>query len=178
MARDSSLIRMLKNDSGIMGLNIDNSYKKADLLLNLYRKIDWTLQGRIDDIEETYAYESDSMLETLSCLLEFIPPKEMNVFKAKATAAMKSRTLMDLINTAVVRLREYPCNGVLYHSIIELKYTSYFIFTEEEILEQLDLERSTYYRKKKEATYLIGYILFGFVIPDYVKTEKVANFCD
>ena len=52
---------------------------------------------------------------------------------------------------------------------------NFFKYAEDEILQELDLERSTYYRKKKESVYLLGYILFGYIMPQYVKLEKVAN---
>ncbi len=177
MAKDSAVIKMLKGDYSLMGLSVDGTYKKTDMLLRLYRKIDWALKGKIEDLS-FYSYENDNTLEALSCLLEFVPQKEMEAFRSKAISAMRSKALMELIDTAVIRLRDYPDNGHIYYSIIDLKYLSYFNFTEDEILEQLDLERSTYYRKKKEATYLIGYILFGFVIPEYIDSEKVANICD
>ena len=89
--------------------------------------------------------------------------------------AMQSRVLIDLIEKAVVKIREYPDNGGIYYSIIDLKFLNYFKYSEEDILEELDLERSTYYRKKKEATLLLGYILFGLIMPEYIRNEKVAN---
>lgn len=75
----------------------------------------------------------------------------------------------------MIMIKDYPDNGKMYYSIIDLRYIGYFQFTEDEILEQLDLERSTYYRKKKEATMLLGYILFGRIMPEHIRSEKVAN---
>ena len=177
MAGDSTVIKMLKNDYLLIGLSVENTYKKTDMLLRLYRKIDWTLRDKVSDYS-IYADENGKILEALCCLLEFAPEKEIEAFHNKAVSALHSKALMDIIETAVVRLRDYPDNGKIYYDIIDMKYLSYTKFDESEILELLNLERSTYYRKKKEATYLVGYILFGFVIPDYINTEKVARMCN
>ncbi|OPZ21036.1 MAG: hypothetical protein BWZ04_01349 [Firmicutes bacterium ADurb.BinA205] len=48
----------------------------------------------------------------------------------------------------------------------------YCINTQENILDMLDMERSTYFRKKKEAVLLLGYILFGKIIPEH---QQKAN---
>ena len=176
MPRDSVMIRMIKSDYVMVGLNIDYTYKKTDLLLRLYRRVAWSVSDKLEDLNEI-TYESClGDRSTLSYLLNFAPEKELDAFRHRAVNAMKSRVLIDLIEKAVVKIRDYPDNGSIYYSIIDLKYMSYFKYDENEILEQLDIERSTYYRKKKEATLLLGYILFGVIMPEYIRDEKVANF--
>lgn len=178
MAKDSAIMQMLKGNYHMMGLNVDDTYKKTDLLLKLYRNVCWSMEECFDDLN-SITYESCfGDTETLTYLLNFAPEKELDIFRSRAVSAMQTRVLIDLIDKAIIKLRDYPDNGRIYHSIIDLKYIGYFRFTEEEILEQLDLERSTYYRKKKEATMLLGYVLFGFIMPEYIKTEKVANLQD
>lgn len=178
MARDSVIIRMLKGNYSALGLQIDSTYKKADLLLRLYRKVSWSVSDSLEDLTVCSCESSDNIVEALSCLLEFVPEKDMETFRSKALAALQTKALVELIETSVAKLRDYPDNGHVYYSILELKYLNFFRFTEDEILEQLDMERSTYYRKKKEATMLLGYILFGLVMPEFVKNEKVSNICD
>lgn len=175
MPKDSIMVRMIKSDYGMIGLNIENTYKKTDLLLRLYRRVAWCVSDRLDELNEI-TYESClGDTETLSYLLNFAPERELGAFQHRAVNAMKSRVLIDLIERAVVKIRDYPDNGGIYYSIIDLKYMNYFKYDEDEILEQLDIERSTYYRKKKEATLLLGYILFGVIMPEYIRNEKVAN---
>ncbi len=175
MAKESAIMQMLKGNYQMIGLNIDDTYKKTDLLLKLYRKVCWSMEKHFEDLQEI-TYESClGDTENLTYLLNFAPEKELDIFRSKAINAMQTKVLIDLIDKSIIKLREYPDNGIMYHSIIELKYIGYFRFTEDEILEQLNLERSTYYRKKKEATMLLGYVLFGFVMPEYIKAEKVAN---
>lgn len=168
----SSIIRMLQGNYRLIGLNVDDTFKKTDLLLKLYRKVCWSMDERFEELN-AITYESClGDTETLSYLLNFAPEKELDIFRARAICAMETRLLIDLINKAIVMLKDYPDNGDIYYSIIDLKYIGYFRFTENEILEQLDLERSTYYRKKKEATMLLGFILFGRIMPEYLRCEK------
>lgn len=175
MVKDSVVLRMIKGDYGTVGLNMENTYKKTDLLLRLYRKVNWSISDKLDDLNEI-TYESClGDTESLSYLLNFAPERELDTFRSRAVNAMQSRVLIDLIEKAVVKIREYPDNGGIYYSIIDLKFLNYFKYSEEDILEELDLERSTYYRKKKEATLLLGYILFGLIMPEYIRNEKVAN---
>lgn len=82
---------------------------------------------------------------------------------------MQTRVLVELIERAAVKIKDYPDNGSVYYSIIDLKYLDYFHYSESEILEQLNPERSNFYRKRKEAKMLMGYVFFGLIMPDYVK---------
>jgi hypothetical protein len=178
LRRESVVLTMIKGDYITIGLDADSTYKKMDVLLKLYRKINWCLEEsevELNDITYESCYGSS---ETMSYLLNFAPEKEMDVFRRRATAVMQTRVLLELIDRAVMKLRDYPMGGQTYYSIFDLKYLNRWTYTEFEILDMLDLERSTYYRKKKEGTYLLGYILFGYVMPDYIKAEKVANMCD
>lgn len=172
MPKESSIMRMMKNDYLLLKLNMESTYKKTDMLLKLYRKVYWSMDKRFDELNSITYETCMGDCETLTYLLNFAPDNELEVFKSRAVGAMQTKLLIDLIDKAVVRVSEYPDNGGIYYSIIDLKYINYFKYTEDEILEELNLERSTYYRKKKEATVILGYILFGFVMPEYVKIEK------
>ena len=175
MSKDSVVIKMIKGDYGTVGLNIENTYKKTDLLLRLYRKVNWSVSDSLSDLNEISYASCLGNSDSVSYLLNFAPDRELDAFRSRAINAMQSRVLIDLIEKAVVKIKDYPDNGGIYYSIIDLKFLNYFKYSEDDILEELDLERSTYYRKKKEATLLLGYILFGLIMPEYVRNEKVAN---
>ena len=177
MANASSVIKMLQGNYQLVGLNVDDTFKKTDMLLKLYRKVCWSMGEHFEELN-AITYESClGDMENLTYLLNFAPEKELDIFRARAVSAMQIRVLIDLIDKAVITIKDYPDNGKTYYSIIDLKYIGYFQFTEDEMLEQLNLERSTYYRKKKDATMLLGYVLFGRIMPEYIRTEKVANYC-
>lgn len=156
MAKESVMLKSIRKDCYAIGLNFDNIYTKTDILLKIYRKVSWSMNERFDDLNEI-TYESClGDMGNLIYLLNFAPDKELDTFKNRALCAMQTRALVTLIEKAAVKIRDYPENGRVYYSIIELTYLNYFKYSESEILEQLDLERSTYFRKKKEATMLLG----------------------
>ena len=53
MVKDSIIIRMIKGDYGTVGLNIDYTYRKTDLLLRLYRRVAWSVSDRLDDLQNS-----------------------------------------------------------------------------------------------------------------------------
>lgn len=176
MAKESAAMKSIKDDCTAIGLNLDSIYVKTDILLKIYRKVSWSMNKSFDDLNEITYEGCFGNSDNLCYLLNFAPDRELDAFKDRAVNAMKTRVLVELIERAVVKIRDYPNNGRVYYSIIHLTYLNYFKFTESEILEQLDLERSTYFRKKKEATMLLGYVLFGFILPEQV--HKIEKSCD
>ena len=65
----------------------------------------------------------------------------------------------------MVRVRDYPCNGNLYCEILSKCYLTCFKYREPELLEILNMERSTFYDRKREAILLLGVSLWGYAIP-------------
>lgn len=168
--KESIVMQMLRNDCKLAGVDPDNAYKKTNILLRLYRKINWCLDRRFDELNEITYEKCFGDKETLSYLLNFAPDSELAVFRKRAVTAMQNKVLIELIDKAVTKMKDYPVHGETYYSIFDLKYFNRGNYSELDILDILDMERSTFYRKKKEATYLLGYILFGFIMPDYVKS--------
>ena len=101
MVKDSVVLRMIKGDYGTVGLNMENTYKKTDLLLRLYRKVNWSISDRLDDLNEI-AYESClGDMESLSYLLNFAPERELDAFRSRAVNAMQSRVLIVTIEEII-----------------------------------------------------------------------------
>lgn len=73
--------------------------------------------------------------------------------------------MIDLIDKAMSKVYDYYNNGRLYHEILSKSYLTAFRYTESELLEILNLERSTFYDRKKEAVMLLGIALWGYAIP-------------
>ena len=112
-------------------------YDRSRLILSIYRDVCWSARGRA---EEVY----DDLICTCGSSLD--------------------RALIYLEN-AMGRIREYPCRGDLYCEILSKCYLSRFKYKETEMLEMMDMERSTYYDRKKEAVLLFGLSLWGNAIP-------------
>jgi hypothetical protein len=59
--------------------------------------------------------------------------------------------MVELVDTAMLKVRDFPYNGEVYFEILSKCYLNRFKYTETELLELLQLERSSYYDRKKEA---------------------------
>ena len=84
----------------------------------------------------------------------------------------------------MLKIREYPDKGALYCEIISKAYLNRFKYRESEMLEVLNMERSTYYDRKKEAILLFGLSLWGTAIPklkDFLESareEEALCYCE
>jgi len=75
--------------------------------------------------------------------------------------------MIDLVDTAMIKIYNYHTNGKLYHEILSKCYITAYPMTETEILEYLSIERTSFYTKKKEAIKLFGIALWGYSLPKY-----------
>lgn len=53
----------------------------------------------------------------------------------------------------------------MYYEILSKQFIYRFNSTEKELLDELNMERSVFYDRKKEAIYLFSICLFGYVKP-------------
>lgn len=80
-------------------------------------------------------------------------------------AAVASQRMKQAYISTKDKVYDYYNNGQLYHEILSKSYLTAFRYTESELLEILNLERSTFYDRKKEAVMLLGIALWGYAIP-------------
>lgn len=94
MANASSAIKMLQGNYQLVGLNADDTFKKTDMLLKLYRKVCWSMGEHFEELN-AITYESClGDMENLTYLLNFAPEKELDIFRARAVSAMQTRVLI------------------------------------------------------------------------------------
>ena len=67
--------------------------------------------------------------------------------------------LVNIIDRALLRLKRYPDRGELYYEILTKQFIYRFNSTEKELLEELNIERSVFYDRKREAIYFIFCLL-------------------
>ena len=85
------------------------------------------------------------------------------------------KVIIAIVNNAMVKLKTYPRNGKLYYKILTNTYFVTNKYSESQLLEILDISRTTYYRQKKKAICLFGVILWGYVIPDVIKGINIES---
>lgn len=150
------------------GLNIDRNFvlHKSKLLLKIYRPVVWSASSRALEVRETAeVYCSRSMEEALEYLANYAPEFEQDRFSEKVKSLFETQWLIALVDNAMNKIYDYPDNGKLYHEILSKQYLTVCKYSEFEMLEFLNLERSTYYDKKKEALELFSICLWGYTIP-------------
>ncbi|KNY29488.1 hypothetical protein [Pseudobacteroides cellulosolvens] len=150
------------------GLNIDRLavLHKTKLLLEIYRPVVWSTQNRLNEVCETTAcYWSKNLEHALDYLENFAPEIERDKFNQKVHSLFETHWLISMIDSAMSKIYEYPDNGKLYHEILVKQYMTVIKYSEQEMLELLNMERSTYYDKKREAIDLFAICLWGYTIP-------------
>ena len=115
--------------------------------------------------EEAYYFCSSDLDKALIYLEEFAPEKEKEQFENRVKKLFETRWMIELVDSAMLKVYEFPENGKLYHEIISKCFLAKFRYTETELLELLRLERSRYYDRKKEAIMVFGLSLWTISIP-------------
>lgn len=150
------------------GLNVEREgvLHKTKLLLKIYRPVVWSASSRALEVRESVSiYCSRTMEEALEYLANYAPEVEQDRFSEKVQTLFETQWLITIIDNAMNKIYEYPDNGKLYHEILSKQYLTINSYSEFEMLGALNLERSTYYDKKKEAIELFAICLWGYTIP-------------
>lgn len=165
--KDSKVLQNIKAMYIAQNLDSEQVYHKTKLLLSVYRDVVWrTIKGSETLYEDLGGiYYSSELTDALAYLSDFAPDEERRRFEERLSTLFETKWMIDLIDNAMYKLYEYHNNGKLYHEILSKTYLVSFKYSESEILEMLDIERSSYYDRKKEAVMLFGIALWGYAIP-------------
>lgn len=151
--------------------NIDetNVYTKAKKLLEIYRDVCWDTADYADQMKESISYDycSGSLESALLYLEEFAPCENKERFEEKIQSLFRVKWMVEIVDQAMIKVHDFPLNGELYAEILSMYYLSRFRYSESEILEQIGVERSSYYRRKKEAVTVFGLTLWGGSITEF-----------
>lgn len=165
------MTRSMRNISKMyegMKLDEEEVFHKSKLLLAIYRDVVWrTIQEAASVKEACESYYSNELATALTFLNDFAPTETKEKFSEKVSCVFESKWMIDLVDTAMVKIYNYHTNGKMYHEILSKCYLSAYTLTESEILECLSIERTSFYAKKKEAIKLFGIALWGYSLPKY-----------
>ena len=79
---------------------------------------------------------------------------------------------IEIVDTAMCMVKEFKHDGDLYFDIISKIYLSNWKYTENEMLDELRLDRSRFYDRKREAILLFGVFFWFKALP---LTKKYAT---
>lgn len=145
----------------------EKDFHRTKLLLEIYRDVVWRLEENLIDIDDSTYETAGKHLRDLTGFLSLEFDTELNrkQIEEQLLCIMETKQFIDLIDKALLKLKSYPGQGELYFEILYKQYIVKHKYDEKEILESINLERTTFYRRKKEAINLFGIILWGFVLP-------------
>lgn len=147
----------------------DKLLHQSRLLLEMYRRVVWGVEHSLYDLEVTAEEFGSRRIQQLIDFLSFDFEREIDSDKIEShlSSIASTHDLIMLIDRALMRLREYPELGEIYFELLNKKYFIKYSYSDQELMETLDLTRSTFYRYKRYATHLLGVILWGYVLPEF-----------
>ena len=131
------------------------------------------IRGKSD--EDVYKRQEQDIESGLCYLENFAPDIELQAFEEKVCCLVQNQMLVNIIDRALLRLKRYPDRGELYYEILTKQFIYRFNSTEKELLEELNIERSVFYDRKREAIYLFSVCLFGYSIPEVLEELPRLN---
>ena len=141
-------------------------YERGKMVLELYRSLCWKTRARAVDIRnELIDYSSRDLDGALIYLEAFAPDMERERFQSRIESLFKTRELVEMVDTAMLEVKTFPVYGDEYFDLLSIKYLNSFCYKESEMLEVLDMERSTFFDKKKDAILVFAYAFLGGVLP-------------
>jgi len=152
----------------------ENIYHNAILLLRVYSSAVWNTKAAVDELlyvhSETY---ENGDIAALECLVSMYEGNSVRQLESRLRCVAQNKIMIDIVEKNMLHVREYPYNGELYYTILNKNYFVRYPYTESEIIESLNLSRSTYYRRRKEAITTFGVSMWGYMLPNIVRKIKV-----
>lgn len=148
-------------------LDKEKVYHKTKLILKIYRDVIWSVEDRVAELEEEY-YEmgSNNLAEALEYLDDHDPNMNKKQLEAELCSVFKSKFLIEIVDKALLKVKKYPEHGDTYFNIIYKQYIQKQKYSEKYIVQFLNCERTTFYKRKKEAIKIMGVALWGYVLPE------------
>ena len=115
-------------------LDEQNLYERSKLLLSIYRNVCWTACDRAAMLrEETEYCYGRELEEGLLYLNDFAPTVEREKFEETVKSLFQTKWLVELVDSAMVKMRDFPYSPQLYFDIVFKCYLSRFRYTEPEL---------------------------------------------
>ena len=150
----------------LQNLDEKDLYARSKMLLGIYRRVCWSTVTRADYAAEDIICYCGSDLDGALLYLEvFAPEREREHFEDRVKTLFETRWMTELVEDAMIRVKEFPDGGELYFELLSKCYLDRWKYSESDMLELLNMERSRFYDKKKEAGMVFGIALWGNSIP-------------
>lgn len=142
-------------------------FKNSKVLLKMYRSIVWSVSHRANSLLHEKEFLSSRDLSKAMIFLEnFSSEYECYKIRDEVDSMIESKFMIQIIEDAVEKIKSYPDYGALYYDILVKQYLSEKKYSEGDMLETLNIERSTFYDRKREAIDVFTICLWSHIVPD------------
>lgn len=130
----------------------ENQIKSLKSLLTMYRLFIHDVNTQPEDTDELLIVESHRHIsDIISGVISFKSEESESMFYGKVLCLDTTPELLNLLDETLVILKDYPDGGNMFYQLLERLYFDNFSYSNEEVMEDLDLPRTTYYRYLKHA---------------------------
>ena len=148
---------------------------RTKMLLKTYRGTGWSVMER-SPVEEEMS-DSDfqirpEIFKAIDYLEGFDPEKDKDDFEDRLEPLFETRWIQEIVHMTMEKVKEFPCYGSLYYTILNDCFFSALKYTEREMVELMGMERSVYYDRKKEAVMTFAVALWNTAVPKIRSFEK------
>ncbi|MFP5527933.1 hypothetical protein ACLGL1_05575 [Peptococcus simiae] len=160
MPRLGSDARRLRQQARRIGLNCSTAISQMKDLLDDYAGLVWLAEEQSRS-REREAFTPEDTTQALLLL-----DRLMDKAGSKTRTGHQSRHhvfLTTMVGQAIEATARYPGPGPLYAAILKGYYCSHPRSTDMALMEDLHLERSSYYARKKEAILCCALAFFGTI---------------
>ena len=109
---------------------------------------------------------SNSLAEALDYLDDYDPNINRKELEIQICSVFESKLLIEIVDKALSKVKNYPDYGNVYFDILYKQYIEKYKYSEKHIIQVLNCERTTFYKRKKEAINLMGIALWGYILPE------------
>jgi len=142
-------------------------YRNTEMLLEIYKMVFFRIKRKMNQIdEECYVSDRKRLTDLVHSLIDCDTQIDKAKLYGKLISIEESLSLMEIMEDALIVLKDYPDNGEIYYRILRYRYFDSFKNTHEEIQELCNLSRTSYYRLRKKALLNFAVMLWGYTIPD------------
>lgn len=96
-----------------LNLNQSDIFSKTKLLLSVYRDVVWITLSESARVNEELVYYGEELDSALVYLELFAPDTEKQEFESRISALFENKWMVDLIDTAMAKIYDYPIFAVL-----------------------------------------------------------------
>lgn len=158
-----------------MELEVGTVCEKTRRLLKSRREMSWAAADyyRSED-DYIYYYRVEELCKALEWIRNYYYTEKSDSEEEYLMVLWESGLMKRMIDEAMEKLSLFHKVGYLYHVIIQKRYLDEHVYSESQLEELLDVSRSTYYLRLKEAIVAFGLAFCG-VAASYVLEENAEN---